>query len=373
MDAPLARRACRGLGLLRMRNASRSVLLVVFALLVGTACVPAQALKQSLGGVTQSGAPWPGPVDPQATPEARRLLAEMDALSGQATLTGAHNFPNDGSRWSDRILELTGEFPALFGQDFGFSGGEDKDTTRSRVVMLAEVERQYRRGAVIALCWHAVPPNKDEPVTFHEDVQSHLTDSQWAELLTPDSPLNLRWQKQVDVIAAGLQQLQAHHVAVLFRPYHEINGNWFWWNGRPGPQGSAALYRMIFDRMVHVHGLHNLVWVFNGNSPSSNAGSLSDYDPGQAYADLYTIDVYGEFKQSYYDSTLALAKDKPIALAEVGEVPTPAVLATQPRWTYFMVWSGFAEDKNSPAVLNTEFHSPRLLNLGDPLLGPFLP
>jgi mannan endo-1,4-beta-mannosidase len=139
---------------------------------------------------------------------------------------------------------------------------------------------------------------------------------------------------------------------VLFRPYHEMNGNWFWWGGRPGANGTMAMYRMIYDRYVHVHHLNNLIWVWNVNAPSVNAGPVDQYWPGANYVDVVALDVYGAFEQSYYDSMLALADGhKPIALAEVGVMPTLDVLARQPRWTYMMMWSGFAEGANPPALL----------------------
>jgi ABC-type multidrug transport system ATPase subunit len=263
-------------------------------------------------------------------------------LSGQYTLTGQHNFPNDGSRWTDRVYDLTAKYPGLFGEDFGFSAGEDKDSVESRPAMIAEVKRQYEHGAVIALTWHAVKPTEDEPVTFRDSVQGHLTDFEWRELLTPGTALNQPLvQAQVDVIAGYLRQLRDAHVPVLFRAYHEMNGNWFWWDGRPGPDGSAALYRQIYDRFVNVHHLDNLLWVWNVNAPGGNAGSIADYYPGPAYADILTMDIYGEFKQDYYTEMLKLAAGKPIALGEVGAVPTPEILAAQPRYAYFMAWSEF--------------------------------
>ena len=311
------------------------------------------------------------PVNPHATPEARALLAYLYSISGKATLTGQHTYPNEGARWSDRAYDLTGKYPGLFGQDFGFSAGEDKDSTLSRPAMIEEVERQYRSGAVIALTWHAVKPTEDEPVTFHDSVQGHLTDYEWKELLTPGSPLNLRWCAQVDVIAGYLRQLRDAHVPVLFRPYHEMGGGWFWWGGRPGKDGSAALYRQIYDRFVNVHHLDNLVWVWNGNNPGSKGEAFADYYPGPEYADVVSIDVYGEFKQKYYDDALALAAGKPIALAEVGGLPSPEVLERQPRWTYFMAWSEFIQNGSSLELANAVYHGPRALNRDDPrLTGP---
>jgi len=307
----------------------------------------------------------PEPVNSHATPEARALLAYLYSISGKGTLTGEHNFPNHGSRWSDEAYFLTGKYPGLFGQDFGFSGGDDKDSVLSRPAMIEEVKRQYKNGAVIALTWHAVKPTEDEPVTFKESVQGKLTDAEWQELLTPGSRLNQRWCAQVDVIAGYLKQLRDANVPVLFRPYHEINGNWFWWTGRPGKDGSAALYRMIFERFVNVHHLDNLVWVWNVNAPSMNAGPVEDYYPGAEYADVVTMDNYGAFKPKYYDSMLALAAGKPIALAEVGALPSPAVLEQQPRWTYFMAWSGMLDTANTPAKVNATYHAPRALNRSD--------
>ncbi|MGC2546239.1 MAG: glycosyl hydrolase, partial [Silvibacterium sp.] len=294
----------------------------------------------------------PAPVNPHASPEARALLQYLDSISGRFTLTGQHNFPNDASRWTDRAYDLTGRYPTLFGQDFGFSGGDDKDSVESRPAMIAEVKRQYQNGAVIALTWHAVRPTDDEPVTFHDSVQGHLSDFEWHELLTPGTDLNKRWCAQVDVVAGYLKQLRDAHVPVLFRAYHEMNGNWFWWGGRPGPDGSAALYRQIYDRFVNYHHLDNIVWVWNVNAPSPNAGSIADYYPGPQYVDVVTMDIYGEFKPEYYTDVLALAAGKPIALAEVGAAPTAEILAEQPRWAYFMVWSNLVDFSNSVASLN---------------------
>ncbi|MGD0859958.1 MAG: glycosyl hydrolase [Terracidiphilus sp.] len=326
------------------------------------------AAALGVGGWAQTA---PEPVNPHATPEARALLAYLYSISGKGTITGQHNYPNTGARWTDMAFDLTGKYPGLFGQDFGFSAGEDKDSTLSRPAMIEEVERQYRNGAVIALTWHAVKPTEDEPVTFKDSVQGHLTDYEWQELLTPGTPLYNRWCAQVDVIAGYLRQLRDDHVPVLFRPYHEMGGGWFWWGGRPGKDGSAALYRQIYDRFVNVHHLDNLVWVWNGNDPGSKGEAFAEYYPGASYADVVSIDVYGEFKQKYYDDAVALAGGKPIALAEVGELPSPEVLEQQPRWTYFMSWSEFIQMGNPLELANAAYHGPRALNRDDPrLAGP---
>jgi len=118
----------------------------------------------------------PAPVNPHATPEARALLKYIASISGQGIITGQHNYPNVGSRYTDLAYDLTGKYPGLFGEDFGFSAGDDKDSVLSRPATVEEVERQWRNGAIIALTWHEVRPTDDEPVTFHDSVQGKLTD-----------------------------------------------------------------------------------------------------------------------------------------------------------------------------------------------------
>lgn len=308
------------------------------------------------------------PVNPHATPEARALLRYLYSISGRYTLAGQHNYANAIARWTDRAYDLTARYPALFGQDFGFEAGADKDSILARPELVAEVERQYRGGAVVTLTWHAVRPTDDEPVSFRESVQGHLTDFEWSELRTPGSTLHNRWCAQVDLIAGYLAQLRDARVPILFRPYHEINGNWFWWTGRKGKDGSAALYRQLFDRLVNHHKLDNLIWVWNANAPGGAAGPYADYFPGLEYADVLSADIYGEFKPALYDGLLALAAGKPIALGEVGAVPSPALLKEQPKWTWFMSWSDIVERGNSIEDLRATYTAPNVLTRDDPRL-----
>jgi mannan endo-1,4-beta-mannosidase len=320
--------------------------------------------------VSSAGTRAAEPVNPHASPEARALLKYFYSISGKYTLAGQHNYPYHIARWTDRVYDLTGKYPALFGQDFGFSGDEDKDSTEARPALIAEAKRQYENGAVVTLTWHAVRPSDDEPVSFRDSVQGRLTDFEWSELETPGTELYNRWCAQVDVIAGFLSQLRDAHVPILFRPYHEMNGGWFWWGGRPGKSGSQALYRQLFDRLVNHHQLNNLIWVWNVNAPSNPAMAIAEYFPGREYADLLSEDIYGEFEQSHYDDMLALAAGKPIALGEVGTLPTPEILRRQPNWTYFMVWSEFVERANPLEDVQATYNLSSVLKRGDSRLAP---
>jgi mannan endo-1,4-beta-mannosidase len=235
---------------------------------------------------------------------------------------------------------------------------------------------QNALGSIVALCWHAVPPTADEPVTFRQlpgsdpnklsSVQGKLLDAQFKDVLTPGTALYDRWCAQVDVIAGFLKQLQDAHVPVLWRPYHEMNGDWFWWGGRTGDYGTIALYRQIFDRLVNHHHLNNLIWVWSMDRPSTPERAHAKYFPGSQYVDVLALDVYGsDFSKAYYDSLVSLSGGKPLALAEVGNPPTPEILEQQPLWTYYMTWAGMVRN-TSRKQYEALMGDPRVLSLEDP-------
>jgi mannan endo-1,4-beta-mannosidase len=121
----------------------------------------------------------------------------------------------------------------------------------------------------------------------------------------------------VDVIASYLSQLQDAHVPVLWRPYHEMNGVWFWWCDQKGENGFKKLWIMMYDYMVNHHHLNNLIWVWDTNAPRSNPGdeafAYSDFWPGAAYVDVLAADIYhkkadqGADDQKNYEDLVMLA------------------------------------------------------------------
>ena len=312
-------------------------------------------------------------VNPSATPEARALLKSVCAVSGKFILSGQHNFPNHLSQHSDDTAKVAGKHPYIWGSDFGFTGGNDKDSIAGRDAMIEEAKRQYAAGSIITLMWHVVRPIDDEPVQpgigWRGSVQNKLTDFEWNELITPGTDLHRRWEAYIDTAAGYLKRLQDAKIPVLWRPYHEANGNWFWWGGRKGENGFVALYRMTYDRLVNYHHLDNLIWVWNSNAPTGgNAGPYTDFYPGPRYCDILATDVYGEFKQSYHDDLAALANGRPIALGEVGRVPAPAALKEQTKWAWFMVWADLLR-MSKVEVVRELFDDPHTLSRGDALSG----
>ncbi len=280
------------------------------------------------------------PVNPNATPEARALLKFLYAISEKHTMTGQHNFPNEQEYSTGVASRNAHKTPAIYGTDWGFAKEGDKDSSFARQNEVAEIIKQYREnGSVICLCWHEVRPTEDEPVTFRGSVQGKLTNEQFNDVITPSTDLYNHWCAQADVVAGFMKQLQDAHIPIIFRPYHEMNGDWFWWGGRRGQRGTMQMYRQIFDRFVNYHHLNNLLWVWNCDQPAREDRQFVDYFPGIQYMDILALDDYGEFKQSYYDDMNALSEGKVLAIAECGNPPLINVYQTQPKWTYWMRWA----------------------------------
>jgi mannan endo-1,4-beta-mannosidase len=311
------------------------------------------------------------PVTPNASPEARALLKFLYSISGKHTLTGQHNYAAQQEISTKAALKVSGKTPALYGTDWGFSKQGDKDSAYVREATVDELIKQYKNGSIIAITWHEVRPTEDEPVTFRKSVQGKLTNAEFDEVITPGTKLYDRWCAQVDVIAGFLKQLQDAHVPVLFRPYHEMNGAWFWWGGRRGDRGTKVIYRQIWDRFVNYHKLTNLIWIWNVDQPSQPDRQFVDYFPGQQYVDVFSLDDYSRFQQWYYDNLNALSDGKVMAIAETGNPPAIAEYEKQPKWTYYMIWAGMAgsrrmrPDAGPRTPLAEMVKDPRMFSLED--------
>lgn len=334
------------------------------------------------------------PANPNASAEAKNLLAFISSLKGRYTLAGQHNFVSSGTKYDDIVYQITGKEPVIWGCDFSFMADaeraekvhhcgpmnmsdpmdsivfSDKTADQLRQELTEEAKRQYARGKIITLMWHCCFPTSedscrgDEIWAFDRRPGAETIDS-----LTMDgTALNLAWKKQVDRVAHYLKQLQEARIPVLWRPYHEMNGVWFWWCNLKENQGFIKLWKMMYNYFTYHHKLTNLLWVWDANAPRDIKGDEAyPYDwfyPGNDYVDILAADVYHrDYKQSHHDALVRLGKDKPIALGEIGEVPVDSVWTRQNKWTWFMVWGYFVNQYNKPEEIKSLYNNPRILTL----------
>jgi mannan endo-1,4-beta-mannosidase len=302
------------------------------------------------------------PVTPNATQGARDLLERLYDVSGKQILSGQHNQSVHGSDWTEKITGIAGATPVVWGQELGFSAPGTLDGIDFRQANVEEAIRRHKRGAIITLTWHAVGPDEDEPVVFQGGIIRDLDPASFDELLTPGTEIHTRWLGQVDVIAGLLKQLQDADVPVLWRPYHEMNGGWFWWGAEPTRY--ERLWRQLFDRLVNHHGLRNLIWVWSPGCDEEGETPIPPYFPGGDVVDALGQDTYsGKFRREEYDGMVALADGRPIGWGEFGAFPSAQVLDQQPLWSWFLAWPNNVTEANTPEATRELYADPRVVTL----------
>ncbi|MDR3693772.1 glycosyl hydrolase [Mucilaginibacter sp.] len=302
------------------------------------------------------------PVNLGASDGVKKTLKLLYDIKGKYILSGQQNYNSDPDIFSDSAKAITGKYPAIWGSDFINWG--DKDLGPK---IVEEAIEKSKEGYLITLMWHEGKPTDNPPYEFSKNVIAKMSDEDWNQLVTPGTDLNKKWLAQIDVIAGYLKQLRDAGVTVLWRPYHEMNGVWFWWGNKKGANGITRLWKMMYDRYTNYHHLNNLLWVWGANGlrdiPFDEAYEYKDYYPGPEYVDILGADVYHfDYEQKDYNALLQVANGKPIALTETGELPKPEILGVQPQWTWFMVWTSWLWTDNTHDRVRQVYNMPRTLS-----------
>ena len=294
-----------------------------------------------------------------------KTLNYLTGISGSKTVAGIHNRePNSSpSKWTDRVYSVTGKYPGLWSGDFLFQA----ENINNRSLMAQEALRQWEKGAIVNIMWHSCNPAMDEPCGWDsKGVKSKLTDEQWTELTTDGTLMNLKWKERIDAVSVYLKFLEDKGVEVLWRPLHEMNQPSFWWGGRPGPDGTLKLYRMMHDYMTKEKKLTNLIWVWDIQDFDTLEKDAKSYNPGDKYWDIAALDVYNDktgFNRKKYDIMLSVCNGKPIAIGECQKLPTADDMLKQPMWTFFMCWSELEFEKNSNEQIKSIHNAPNIVTL----------
>jgi len=159
---------------------------------------------------------FPKLTNPDSTPAAEALYEFLWSMKGKGILAGQQEFPSDQNHGEELryIKEVTGQEPAILGLDYI---GNDFDGVNKRA------KAWHDRGGIVSICWHwGIPPYGLGYLSSKESVDLE-------ELLTPGTELNKGFIANMDLTAAALKELQAEDVPVLWRPFHEFDGTWFWW------------------------------------------------------------------------------------------------------------------------------------------------
>ena len=165
----------------------------------------------------------------------------------------------------------------------------------------------------------------------------------------------------MDKDAIALKELCDMGIPVLWRPFHEFDGDWFWWS-RGGSEAFKKMWQIMYQRYTEYWELDNLIWVLGY---SHKMLELRDWYPGDDYCDIIGADTYDiSLNRKLYRAMKSVTLDpKPLCLHECGDNPTVIDLKKSP-WSFFMTWhTEYLTDTNSPQELAELYNSDILLTL----------
>jgi len=253
----------------------------------------------------------PAPVD-QGTLESRRVIAERkNVLAWIAGLPAQGKIMSGQMSWSDTTIEAIntnyGKYPALRGFDW-FAQSDPTLTT--------DIQQWSASNGMVHLMYHMPNPFASNAV------YTNLTDGNWTNLVTESTTENTNWKVSLDLMADTIQSLQDDRIIVLFRPFHEMNGTWFWWGSQNATAAQfQAAWVYMHNYMTTTKGLKNIIWIYGPNS-DTDSGSVVNQYPGNDYVDMVSLDIYGSNLSNpaptYAADLAAVSGGKPFAVAEYG-------------------------------------------------------
>jgi mannan endo-1,4-beta-mannosidase len=310
------------------------------------------------------------PANPKTNAKARAILTYLEKLPEQGELrmlSGQfHNWygsPADTIPCAD-VHATTGHWPAMLGLDYA---DQRNSSFQTKNINRAAID-YARAGGLVTLSCHMHNPANPQGGGLRD------TGVDLAQLLDPNTEAHSRWMQELDAMAAGLAELQDVGVVVLWRPFHEMNGGWFWWGGRP-PETFIPLWRHMFDYFTNTKGLNNLLWVYGPNQGKRTAA----YYAGDRYVDIVGLDAYtNDIDPQHIGGYDEVAKlPKPFGFTEFGPHGPhnppgnydylrflDGVKKHFPKTTFFLAWDwkwGLASNHNTKELLN----SPAMVNRED--------
>lgn len=306
--------------------------------------------------------PFYTPSNPNLIIEGRKLLNYFQSINHKAIIAGQHT-QTIGQEELAHIKKITGYYPKLVGYELlacslNINPNSDKEC-------LEEVEDNkgtlqvalYDKKSILTFTWHMFSPLFGCGKSFYSentefDIRKIFSDEESDEFIA--------FIEELNHMAGLLKHFMDAKKPILFRPFHEADGTWFWW-GKYGVEYASKLYQFTYDYLTKEKGLNNLIWVWN---------SMGAY-PGDEYVDIISIDVYENSKNGrtyseiYNELIEKVSNKKLVALAECDVIPSIEELRNNNfPFIYYMTWSKefcLTEKYNSNSKLKDFYNSKEVI------------
>ena len=326
---------------------------------------------------------------------AEQLAERLDSLRQKGYMFGHQDDPMYGLTWSgianplqqigdslqqyqdsSDVKNTCGDYPAVMGFELGgIELGNDKslDSVPFRRIT-QEVIRHYERGGIITLSWHPRNPVTDvnEGGTFPEGSAWDVSDASVVRNILLGGSHHEKfqlWMQRMSDFLSTLKTQDGQPVPIIFRPWHENTGSWFWWGEKLcTAEEYKALWNMLQDKLT-ADGFDNLLWAYSpGMAADLTEEKYLERYPGDDRVKLVGIDGYQwggkEEFMAQLDQNLQMLcafaekHGKIAALTECGlknlTDPTWWVSSLQPvvdkyPISYLLVWRNYKEEWFGPS------------------------
>lgn len=303
-----------------------------------------------------------------------------------------HKAVLQGVNTNSDTKDITGSIAAIVGIDSLSLTGDELDLSseeaKNGVTLIQKAANigisAAEEGAIITMSAHM--PNfalvyekgKNEKGDYNfTGYTPDVTTGNVVSRIMPDGDLNGVFLAYLDLIAEYGKIMEEHKVPVLFRPFHENNGSWFWW-GQDfcSEKEYKDLYQYTVAYLRDIKQVHSFLYVYSPNGPFKDEEDYLSRYPGDQFVDVLAFDMYHDnpvaeaSKDTWFVSFRQMVqliqeignrKDKLSAVAETGIrkdygcMPVSdnanrnwfsdiSKIISESSMPYYMVWANFNEN-----------------------------
>lgn len=314
--------------------------------------------------------------DHKATNKTKKLYNNLNAMTAKGVMFGHEDDLAYGVEWWNEkgrsdVKEMTGSYPAVYGWDIGKIGEVNNIDSVSFKNMKKWMKQVYKRGGVSTISWHLDNLTTNGGSWDKTESVKHIL---------PDGKDHLAYLNKLDLAAQYLKSLTSGFtkIPIIFRPFHEHNGSWFWWGKDSCTEEEyQALWKFTVSYLRDEKKIHHLIYAYSPDaSRLDNDDPINSYNygyPGDAYVDLIGLDDYWNVGRPNNEATpeeqektfisnlemitkMAAKKGKIAALTETGlsglpnpqwysqEILGPMLKSDKILISYVLVWRNANKD-----------------------------
>lgn len=317
-------------------------------------------------------------IDKAATPETKNLFNNLRLLAKSHTLFGHQHATEYGHGWQgdagrSDVKSVTGSHPAVIGVDLsGFTGRPPGEIARIKEDLKKNVADTYDRGGVTTLAWHFSNPVSGGGFYWKDSVSLPAV-----RYIIPGGEAHEKYKgilKDIADWASSVKGADGKLVPMLFRPFHEFDGDWFWWGRSHSTIDEfVSLWRFTVSYLRDSLNVHNFIYAFSPDNLFLTEAQYLERYPGNEWVDMVGMDNYGDMGRDRYALDTAALKLKIVsdyakksgklaAFTETGleSIPNPAwwtktllkvMRSSDLELAYVLVWRN---DVRSP----THYYAP---------------